>query len=92
MLLLIVGLSAFIYYPDTIKTQLQINSLNSPKPIISRTSGKLIKLLVKDNEFVKNEQPLAYLESTAQHDQVLNLLVECKDIEKKIFSATSFSR
>ena len=91
MLILMVALSAFIYYPDTVKTQMRITSLNSPKPITTKLSGKLVKLLVKDGAIVKNEQPLAYLESTANHDQVLKLLANCTSIENKIYSAKVFA-
>jgi multidrug efflux pump subunit AcrA (membrane-fusion protein) len=65
ILVLIIGLSAFIRYPDIVNARLQIQSPNSPKPIISTISGKLVKLLVIENEMVKSGQPLAYLESTA---------------------------
>lgn len=87
VLVLLIALSVFIRYPDTVKTTLKINSLNSPKPIITKTQGKLVKLLVADGGTVKNNQPLAYIESTANHKQVLTLLAECKRIEKDIFSS-----
>jgi len=65
ILVLIVGLSALIKYPDIVNAQLKIDSQNAPKPIVSKISGKLTKLLITENETVKAGQPLAYLESTA---------------------------
>jgi multidrug efflux pump subunit AcrA (membrane-fusion protein) len=84
ILLLIIVLSAFIRYPDIVKTTLRIDSPNSPKPVTSKTSGKLIKLLVNENEQVVTGQALAYLESTANHKNVLALLDNLKVLQKDI--------
>src|SRR5580700_1906102 len=65
ILLLIVLLSAVIRYPDIVNAPLKIDSPNSPKPVVAKMPGKLVKLLVKENETVTAGQPLAYLESTA---------------------------
>lgn len=81
VLLLILSLSAFIQYPDTVKTQLKINSFNSPKPVITRISGKLNKLLVHNGDNVVAGQTLAYLESTANHKQVLMLLEKLNSLK-----------
>ncbi|MDB5136126.1 MAG: HlyD family efflux transporter periplasmic adaptor subunit [Mucilaginibacter sp.] len=84
VLVLIVGLSALVRYPDIVKAQLKVDSPNSPKPVVSKISGKLVKLLVTENETVKTGQPLAYLESTANHDKVLNLLANLKELQKQV--------
>lgn len=84
ILVLIVGLSAFIRYPDIVKAPIKINSLNSPKPIVPKISGKLIKLLVNENQLVKAGQSLAYLESTADHPQVLTLLSNLKELQQQV--------
>jgi hypothetical protein len=76
ILVLIIGLLAFIRYPDVIKTQLKIESSNSPESLITKTSGKLVKLLVMQNETVKAGQPLAWFESTVDHNKyVLTALI-----------------
>ncbi|MDB5153566.1 MAG: HlyD family efflux transporter periplasmic adaptor subunit [Mucilaginibacter sp.] len=81
LLLLIIGLSAFIRYPDIVNASLTIDSPNSPKPVVAKISGKLVKLLVKENETVKTGQPLAYLESTADHREVIDLLASLKQLQ-----------
>jgi len=53
ILVLIVVLAALVSYPDIVNATLKIDSPNSPKPIVSKISGKLIKLLVTENETVK---------------------------------------
>jgi hypothetical protein len=69
ILVLITGLSALIRYPDIIKTQLKIESSNLPESVITKTSGKLVKLLVMQNETVKSRQPLAWFENTHNHNK-----------------------
>lgn len=82
----IVSLSAFIEYPDIVKTSLKVNSLNAPKDVIARQSGKLIRLLVKENQVVKYKQPLAYLESTASHIDILRLSEKLKFLRSAVVS------
>jgi len=84
ILVLIIGLSALIRYPDVVNATLKISSPNSPKPIVSRIQGKLVKLLVKQNDLVTAGQPLAYIESTANHLQVINLLAKLRELQKTI--------
>lgn len=84
-LLLILGMSALIRYPDIVKTQLKINSANSPKPVVARRSGKLIKILTQEEQNIIEGQPLAYLESTADHQQVLDLLKSLKNVQKQVY-------
>ena len=75
ILLGIILLSSFIRYPDIIKAPLKINSLNAPKEVISHQAGKLVKLLVQEGQLVKTGDPLAYIESTAKHQDVIKLKV-----------------
>lgn len=86
ILLMIVGSSALIRYPDIVKTQLKISSLNSPKPIVSKVSGRLVAILVQEDQLVDSGQALAYLESTADHEQVLYLLKELKSMQENFFN------
>ena len=84
IIILIVGLSALIHYPDIVNASLKIDSPNSPKPVVAKVSGKLVKLLVKENETVKAGQPLAYIESTAKHEQVISLLDHLKHLQELV--------
>lgn len=73
ILLTIVLVSAFIQYPDVIKTNLKVNSLNAPKAVFVKQTGKLLSLLAAEGVVVKQHQPLAFMESTANHRDVLKL-------------------
>ena len=77
ILLVILGMltiSAFVSYPDVIHTPLVVNSLNAPKSVIAKQQGKLVTILVKDKQTVKKNQPLAFLESAANHRDVISVL------------------
>jgi multidrug resistance efflux pump len=84
VLMLLLSLSAFIKYPDIVKTQLKITSPNMPKQVVPKITGKLVKLLVNNNDEVKQGQVLAFIESTASHDKVLLLLTRLKQIQKQV--------
>jgi multidrug efflux pump subunit AcrA (membrane-fusion protein) len=84
VLVLIVALAALIRYPDIVNAQLKIDSPNSPKPVVSKISGKLVQLLVKENEMVRANEPLAYLESTASHTKILVLIANLKQLQQQV--------
>ena len=84
VLLTIILMSAFIRYPDVVKTAMKVNSLNSPKGVIAHQTGKLVKILVKDNELVVNKQPLAFIESTANHEDVITLASRLKALSQQL--------
>ncbi|RZL41620.1 MAG: HlyD family efflux transporter periplasmic adaptor subunit, partial [Pedobacter sp.] len=89
VLLMIVLLSAFIRYPDIVKTSLRVNSLNSPKPVIAHQQGKLVKILVKEGDLVKEKQALAFVESTAQHNDVITLSKQLQALQQKLNTTAS---
>ena len=85
VLISLVGLTAFIRYPDIVKTNLKISSGNIPKSVFSKKSGRIVKLLIANNSQVKVGDVLAYMESTGNHEKILNLLNELKKIQIQIF-------
>jgi len=85
LLVLIVSLSAFIRYPDTVKAQLEINSYNSPKLVVTKGPGMLVEILIHEKQKVYKDQELAYLESTAKHEDVLQLYKDLKKIQHQFF-------
>lgn len=91
VLLSIISLSAFIRYPDVVKTSLTINSLNAPKSVIAHQQGKLVKLLVHENELVVAKQPLAFIESTGIHEEVIGLANKLRNLSKLLNAQQSIS-
>jgi len=84
VLLLFVGLAAIIRYPDIVKTQMRVDSPNSPKAVVSKIPGKLVKLLVTEGQEVRAGESLAYLESTAHHETVLQLVTVLKRMQRQL--------
>ncbi|WP_270087403.1 HlyD family secretion protein [Sphingobacterium sp. SYP-B4668] len=77
-IVLILGLSVFIRYPEIVTTSLKFNTANAPKVLVSKVSGNLTKLLVKDGALVGKSTDIAYLESIADHEQVIHILDQLK--------------
>ena len=73
ILLGIFGLSFLIKYPEVISVPLRLTSNDVPKPVVAKTSGRLVKIAVKENQQVSQGQILAYLESNAVHQEILDL-------------------
>lgn|SRR5690606_2957960 len=73
-LLLLFGMSAMIRYPEILTNNMRITTENAPKVIINNIPGKLVKIKVKEGEEVEAGEVLGYMESTANHEQVLQLL------------------
>jgi len=69
ILVLIIGITSLISYPDVVKAQLKLNSLNAPAEVAAKTSGKLIKLLATPNSTIKAGQPLAWIENLDDHSR-----------------------
>lgn len=80
----IILLSALIEYPDIVKTGLKVNSLNSPKPVLAKQNGKITALLVEDGQMVKENQPLAYFETTAKPGDVIKINEELKRFRSNV--------
>lgn len=64
VMILVLGLSALIKYPDIVKTRLKIKSSQLSEPVLADTSGVLLMILIQENEVVSKGQPLAYVGSS----------------------------
>ncbi len=73
VLMVLLAVGWLVQYPDLVKANLRVVATNSPKPVIARSDGLLEKLFVKDGQNVQKGQQLAFLESTADHNEVLTL-------------------
>jgi HlyD family secretion protein len=71
--LMLLSLTWIIHYPDVIYASARLEAINAPKLLVAKTEGKLERLLVANNQQVKEGQHLAYLQSIANHKQVLEL-------------------
>jgi HlyD family secretion protein len=63
----------FISYPDVIKCNAILIAENTPREIVIRHEGRIIKLLVKNNTKVVKDQIVGLIETNANHKDVLKL-------------------
>ena len=73
LLAMIIAACWFIRYPDIIQATAKLTSINAPKPVVCLQPGKIIKLLVAQNEPVVKSQAIGFIESTANHTEIIKL-------------------
>ena len=73
ILLLLLAGAWFIRYPDLISASGTLTADNAPKEIVALQSGRLIKLFVNNGQQVHKGDPIAWLESTANTEEVIRL-------------------
>ncbi|NLR81449.1 HlyD family secretion protein [Chitinophaga eiseniae] len=82
VLLLCFAASWFIEYPNIVKSRGVLWAENGPKEIIPRQNARLVKLLVVNNHKVEKNGTIAWLESTANHEEVIKLSVLLDSTER----------
>lgn len=73
MVLLAFGATYFIYIPDTVTGKLELSTANPPKPVVTKTIGRIVRLPVQDKSPVKKGQIVAIMESLADTGEVNKL-------------------
>jgi multidrug resistance efflux pump len=73
LLLAVLYGSWLVHMPDLVPAPFTLTTVNAPKTAPARRAGRLVRLLVGEGAQVQAGTPLAYLESTAQHEEVLAL-------------------
>ncbi|SKA33307.1 HlyD family secretion protein [Chitinophaga eiseniae] len=77
---LIIGLSVFIRYPEMVQVSMRFSTSNAPKALVSKVNGNLVKILAKEGQWVEKNTDIAYVESIAEHRQVIDILSRLKEI------------
>ncbi len=95
VVLLILGImvlvSWFVKYPDVISAPIVITTTIPPQKLVSKSSGKIEAILVKDKELISKNTPLAVIENAANYKDVF-LLKEILDTIRLEKAAFPFSR
>nr|WP_199000719.1 HlyD family efflux transporter periplasmic adaptor subunit [Flavobacterium sp. ASV13] len=65
--------SWFIKYPDVVNTQIIITTNIPPEKVVSKSSGRIEAILVKDKSIVSKNSTLAIIENTASYKDVFLL-------------------
>ncbi|WP_298118877.1 HlyD family efflux transporter periplasmic adaptor subunit [Flavobacterium sp.] len=87
IVLLMLGVSWMIKYPDMISTQINITTEVPPQKLVAKTSGRIEAILVKDKAEVSKETLLAVIENAANYKDVflLKSIVDSYIIDQKPF-------
>jgi len=73
ILILLAAGTWFIRYPDVIQATAYLTADNAPKEIVIRQDGRLVRLFVRNDQRLSKGQPVGWIESTADHKEVLTL-------------------
>lgn len=73
MLLMIIGASCIVEYPDVVTSNITITTSVPVEKIEAKNSGRIVNLLVKDQQKVTAGQVLAVIENTADFKDFLML-------------------
>lgn len=65
--------SWFISYPDIVQARATLSTTNGPKEVITMQTGRLIRLFVTNGEQVKRNDKIAWIESTTNPEEALQL-------------------
>lgn len=95
VMIILLLISWFIRYPDTIHNEITLTAMQPPVNIISKVDGRITELLVKDGDFIQKNKSLILLENNVDFEQLLNLerilfdfKVQDYDSSKSIFGKT----
>lgn len=72
-ILLIIIVSWMVKYPDFISTTIKVTTDTPIEKIEAQTGGRIVNLLVKDQQKVKRNEVLAVIENTADFNDILSL-------------------
>ncbi|UPZ17031.1 HlyD family secretion protein [Flavobacterium humidisoli] len=79
IIVLLFFVSWFVKYPDVVKTEIVITTNIPPEKIVSKSSGRIEAILVKNKMLVAKNSTLAIIENTANYKDIFRL----KDIVDK---------
>jgi multidrug efflux pump subunit AcrA (membrane-fusion protein) len=84
ILVLMAVICWFIQYPDIVTASGKLNSVNAPRQVVARTDGKLVRIIVHEDDFVTAGQILGYMESTADPQAVISVNEQAEVISSLI--------
>jgi multidrug resistance efflux pump len=73
IILMLFFVSWFIKYPDVVNTEIVITTNFPPEKIVSKSSGRIEAILVKNKSIVSKNSTLAIIENTAKYNDVFLL-------------------
>lgn len=88
-IVILMAMTAFIRYPELLSAPMTITTAHAPKAVVTRVPGNIAELKVKDGQWIARGMPLAYIESTGNQGQILDLLETLKKIQQSADSQST---
>lgn len=87
LIILLLAISYFIKYPDVISCEALVTTTIPPEKIYARTTGKISSILLKNEDEVLQNTPIAILENSANYKDVflLKSIVDTLKVNTKYF-------
>ncbi|WP_445710749.1 HlyD family secretion protein [Flavobacterium sp.] len=63
----------FIKYPDVIRAEVVVTTQNPPEKLIAKTTGRIKKIWIKNQDEVEKNTPIALIENSANYEAVFLL-------------------
>ncbi len=73
VIFMIIAFSFVFNYPDILRSNIVVTTQNPPATIVARTTGKIEKLFVTDNQKVTMGQMIGLIENPASYNDILKL-------------------
>jgi multidrug resistance efflux pump len=84
VLVILLFVSLFVKYAETVSGNFTLTSTNSPKPVTSKMDGKIQRLFIVENQSVIQGETVAWIESIASHEDVIRLSIEMDSMWKSV--------
>ena len=89
VLALVLLSAAVIKYPEVIEAPIRLTAINAPQSLESRIGGKIVHLATENNSAVDEGSVLAWLESTADHREILELAELTGHLREQLLNANA---
>lgn len=90
IIVLVLGLSFFIKYPDILSAKTIITTINPPVTLVSKANGKITELKIRNNQFVRKGDLLFVIENSANHNDVNTVVLLLDTLLQKLKSKTPY--
>lgn len=90
IIVLVLGLSFFIKYPDILSAKTIITTINPPVTLVSKANGKITELKIINNQFVRKGDLLFVIENSANHNDVNTVVLLLDTLLQKLKSKTPY--
>jgi HlyD family secretion protein len=90
IIVILVG-SWFFQYPDIVSAQIVLTTENPPAPVLAKTSGKIQKLLISNDDVVTKYQDLGVIENPGDFESIVKVLKQLEFFKAKFKSREIFN-